>query len=217
MSRSRNGKHRPNEFSDPSDPQGMWVMMERFFEWMQIKNYSAKTIEVRRSYMGYFINWCAERGIVRPCEVTKPIIERYQRYMYQYRKRNGDPLSFRSQHARLVPLRSWFKWLTRNNHILYNPASEIELPKLEHRLPKHILTQSEAEQVVNTPNVSLPSGVRDRAILETLYSTGIRRMELINLRLYDVDADRGTIITVRQGKGPQGSDDSDWRAGAGLD
>jgi integrase/recombinase XerD len=196
----RHAKHKPSESSNLNDPQGMWVMMEQFFEWMRVKNYSEKTIEVRQVYLGYFINWCADRGIVRPAEVTKPIIERYQRFMYHYRKRDGDPLSFRSQHGRLVPIRSWFKWLTKNNFILYNPASEVELPKLGHRLPKHILSQSEAEEVINIPNVLKPAGVRDRAILETLYSTGIRRSEVINLRVYDLDADRGTLI-VRQGKG----------------
>jgi integrase/recombinase XerD len=100
----------------------------------------------------------------------------------------------------LTHIRAWFKWLARNNHVLYNPAADIELPRLEHRLPKHVFTQSEAEQVINIPNTSEPAGIRDRAILETLYSTGIRRIELINLRLYDLDADRGTIM-VRQGKG----------------
>jgi integrase/recombinase XerD len=197
---TRFAKHLPSESSNLNDPQGMWVMMEQFFEWMRVKNYSEKTIDVRKVYLGYFINWCADRGIVRPAEVTKPIIERYQRFMYHYRKRNGDPLSFRSQHGRLVPIRSWFKWLTKNNFILYNPASEVELPKLGHRLPKHILSQGEAEEVINIPNVLKPTGVRDRAILETLYSTGIRRSEVINLRVYDLDADRGTLI-VRQGKG----------------
>lgn len=196
----RYGKHRPNEASDPNDPQGMWAMLEQHFEWMQIKNYAPRTIEVRRMHLGYFINWCADRGILRPGEVTKPIIERYQRFMYHYRKQDGEPLSFRSQHNRLTHIRAWFRWLARHNHVLYNPAADIELPRLEHRLPKHVFTQSEAEQVINQPNTTTPDGVRDRAMLETLYSTGIRRLELINLRLYDFDTDRGTII-VRQGKG----------------
>ena len=99
-----------------------------------------------------------------------------------------------------MPLRAWFKWLARNNHILYNPASDMELPKLGHRLPKHVLTVSEAEQIIALADVTTNGGLRDRAILETLYSTGIRRMEVCNLRLYDVDYDRGTIM-VRQGKG----------------
>jgi integrase/recombinase XerD len=88
----------------------------------------------------------------------------------------------------------------KHYHILYNPASEMDLPRLEKRLPKHVLTEREAEQVINQPDINTTLGLRDRAILEVLYSTGMRRMEVINLKLYDIDADRGTII-IRQGKG----------------
>jgi integrase/recombinase XerD len=99
-----------------------------------------------------------------------------------------------------MPLRSWFKWLARQNHILYNPASDIEMPRLEHRLPKFVLTAGEAEQIIALPDLNTALGIRDRAILETLYSTGVRRLEVIGLRLQDVDHERGTLI-VRQGKG----------------
>jgi integrase/recombinase XerD len=186
--------------TDDGDPKGMVGLIKHRLEAMAVKNYSVQTVRLHKSYLCYFAKWCADRGITRPAEVTKPIIERYQRFMYHYRKPNGDPLSFSSQLGRLIPIRSWYKWLARNNHILYNPASDIELPKVEFRLPKHVLTQREAEQVINIPNITTPTGIRDRAILETFYSTGIRRMELMNLRLYDLDADRGTLI-VRQGKG----------------
>ncbi len=60
------------------------------------------------------------------------MLERYQRYLFLYRKKNGEPMSFRSQHSRLVPLRMWFRWMTRQNHLLHNPASELELPRLGH-------------------------------------------------------------------------------------
>ena len=106
----------------------------------------------------------------------------------------------RSQHTRLTPIRAYFKWLTRENHILYNPASEIDLPRLEKRLPRHVLTQAEVERVINQTDITTVLGIRDRAILETLYSTGIRRMEVIQLNLHDVDGDRGTLM-IRQGKG----------------
>ena len=99
-----------------------------------------------------------------------------------------------------MPLRVWFKWMTRQNLILHNPASEIELPRLGHRLPKHVLSASEVEQVMMQPNLADPIGLRDRAILEVLYSTGMRRLEIINLKLYDLDTERGTIL-IRQGKG----------------
>ena len=155
---------------------------------------------MRREYLRGFIDWCAVRGVSQFAEVTKPIIERYQRFLFHYRKKNGDPLSFRTQSAQLVTIRLWFRWMARHNHILYNPASDIELPRVSKRLPKHVLTVSEVEQIINQPNVKTPNGIRDRAILETFYSTGIRRMELVGLHPYDLDTERGTIM-VRQGKG----------------
>lgn len=182
------------------DPQGMPAMMERFFDWMAVRNFSPRTIVSRRVMLGLFIRWAADRGINRPGEVTKPVLERYQKWLHAYRKRNGDPLSVRSHHARVVPIRAWFKWLARNNHVASNPASELELPRMGFRLPKSVLSASEAEQVINRADVAVPLGVRDRAILETFYSTGMRRMELIGLRPEDVDAERGTVL-IRQGKG----------------
>lgn len=167
---------------------------------MLVKNFSEDTVETRRRQLRNFIDWAAARGISQPREVTKPIVERYQCYLYHYRKRNGDPLSFQSQNGRLVPIRCWFRWPARNNHILYNPASDIDLPKLEFRLPKIVLTASEAEKVINQPNITETLGIRDRAILETFYSTGVRRKELINLCPYDIDVARGTLL-VRLGKG----------------
>ncbi len=197
----RKGERRPKPvIGDPADPQGFCVLTKAFFDWMRLKNYSDRTIENREVYLNYFTIWCEERSLNRPTEVTRPVLERYQRYLYYYRKKNGQPLSFRSQHARLVPVRAFFKWLTKNNYTLYNPASELELPKLENRLPKHVLTEREVEQIMNLPDINDPIGIRDRAMLETLYSTGMRRMELINVKLYDIDADRGTVM-IRQGKG----------------
>ena len=197
----RKGEHTPlSPIGDPTDPDNLYAFMLRFLEWQRVKNYAARTIENREVYLRYFIEWCEERGLSRPQDITKPILERYQRYLFHYRKKNGEPLSTRSQHTRIVPVRAYFKWLTRENYILYNPASEIDLPRLEKRLPKHVLTQPEAELILNQPDLNTVFGLRDRAILETLYSTGIRRMEVIHINLYDIDADRGTLM-VRQGKG----------------
>ena len=90
--------------------------------------------------------------------------------------------------------------MARQNLLLHNPASEIVLPRMEHRLPKYVLTADEAEQIIQQAVISEPEGLRDRAILETFYSTGMRRMELANVKIYDLDADR-TTLTIRQGKG----------------
>jgi integrase/recombinase XerD len=189
-----------NSDNDHDDPHGMKVLLEKFLEWVLVKNFSQRTADIRRTCCGYFIEWAAQRGIARPGEVTRPILERYQRYLFYYRKDNGEPLSVRTQCSRLGSIKSWFKWLARSNHILYNPAGELEMPKIEFRLPKHILTAKQVEQIVSLPDLTTPLGLRDRAILETLYSTGMRRMELVNLSVYDVDSERGTVL-IRQGKG----------------
>jgi integrase/recombinase XerD len=182
------------------DPQGLVAYVLRYLEWLQVHNYAAPTVQNRQSYLGTFVAWCAERGLATPKEITKPILERYQRSLYTHRKANGEPLTFRAQHARLIPVRAFFKWLARQNYLLYNPASELELPRLEHRLPKHVLTKAEVEQVLAQPDTSESMGLRDRAILEVFYSTGMRRSELMGLGLFDLDRERGTVM-IRQGKG----------------
>ena len=191
----------PEKFSgDPSDPQGMNALARAYVESVRVRAYSEGTIKKRRLHLNLFIQWCDERDVNRPDEVTRQLIERYQRHLFHGLGKRGKPLSFSEQHSRLCTLRAWFKWLARANHLVLNPASELELPKLSHRLPRHILSKTEVEEVLNQPDVSTPFGMRDRAMLETLYSTGIRRMELASLQLHDVDVERG-VITVRQGKG----------------
>jgi integrase/recombinase XerD len=185
---------------EASPPDGFGVWAVRYLEALRVKNYSERTVENQESYLAFFFAWCEARSLTRPKEVTKPILDRYQRHLFHMRKPNGKPLTFASQVRALTPVRGFFKWLTRQNVLLWNPASEIELPKQERRLPKHVLTIDEAERILEQPDVSDAFGVRDRAILETLYSTGLRRMELIGLRVFDVDAERGTLM-VRQGKG----------------
>jgi integrase/recombinase XerD len=176
------------------------ALLEKHLEDLRLKNYSEYTIKNRRVHIGIFLAWAFERGITEPVEVTRTVLESYQRHVFNYRKKNGEPLSFTGQHDRLVPLRVWFKWMARQHHILHNPASELELPRLGMRLPKAVLTAAEAEQVLSQADIRDPLGLRDRAILETLYSTGMRRLELVNLKLWDLDLERATVA-IRQGKG----------------
>ncbi len=191
---------RPLVVGNPMDTLGLNRRMTQYLESMAIKNFSESTIEKREQYLSLFIYWCDQRGMLRPGEITKPIIERYQRYLFHYRKKSGEPLGFSGQTNRLIAIRAWFKWLTRENYILYNPASEIDLPKIEKRLPKAILNEREVEQIMNQTDLTTSIGIRDRAILEVFYSTGVRRMELINISIYDIDVERG-VLMVRQGKG----------------
>lgn len=182
------------------DSRGMRVLLGEFVEALAAKNFSPDTIRTRRSSLFAFLDWCDERSLVEPTEVTLPILERYQRWLYYFRQADGRPLSFRAQHHRLVSVKVFFRWLTKTHRTLFNPASELELPKLGQSLPRDILTFEEAAQVLNQPDVQEPIGIRDRSILEVLYSTGIRRKELASLKIYDLALDAGTL-RVTQGKG----------------
>jgi integrase/recombinase XerD len=182
------------------DARSLVAWLARYLEALRVKNYSPRTVENRERYVLAFAAWCEARSVTRPEEVTKPMVDRYQRHLFHYRSANGKPLTYRSQIEALTPLRGYFKWLARTNVLLCNPASELELPRPEKRLPKHVLTAAEAERVLLQPDVGEALGVRDRAILETLYSTGIRRREATEVTLFDIDQERGTLM-VRQGKG----------------
>lgn len=164
------------------------------------KGFSPYTVAYRSRSLAHLVAWLADRGVSHPAEVTKPVLERYQRSLFHYRKADGNPLSFRTQNSYLVPVKGLFKWLAQTNRILFNPASELELPKIERRLPRVVLNLPEVEAVLAGADLGEVIGVRDRAIMEVLYSTGVRRSELAHLRLHDLDVDRGTVV-IDQGKG----------------
>ncbi len=171
-----------------------------YLEWRDVHNYSLRARGSCESSLRGFGRWCEERGIGRPVEVTRGAVDRYQRWLYHHRRPDGRPLAVRTQISRLSYLRSFFKWLAKERYLLYNPASEIEMPREPVRLPVEAFTAAEVEQVLSVPKVSTPLGLRDRAVLEVLYSTGMRRSEVAWLDLYDLDAESG-VVTIRQGKG----------------
>lgn len=200
MPRKRSQIRKQAPVGDVRDPDSLYHHMLRYLAHLAEKNYSPRTIETREAYLRYFTAWCDDRSLTRPQQIDRPILERYQRYLFYYRKRDGEPLSTRSQHTRIIPLRHWFSWMVKQGHLLYSPATDLELPRLEKRLPKAILSAREAETVIAVPDVGNTSGLRDRAILETFYSTGMRRLELIHLTVHNLDLERGTVM-IRQGKG----------------
>ncbi|MFC1750743.1 site-specific tyrosine recombinase XerC [Pseudomonadota bacterium] len=179
---------------------GMTVYQKAFMDWSSMMGYTQATVKIRKTAIGNFIRWCDDRNLDKPQDVTKQILERYRRHLYYYRKPNGEPLSLSTQSTRLAPLKAFFKWLSKENHVLYNPASEMEMPRQHRSLPQHLLTLEEIEAILNQASIHGDMGIRDRAIIETLYSTGIRRMEAINLKLYDLDLNNGSLM-VRKGKG----------------
>ena len=153
-----------------------------------------------------------ERGLDDPREITKPMLERYQRWLFYYRKDDGSALTVGMQYQYLAPLKTWFRWLSREHHILANPAADLDLPRQPKRLPRSVPSVQEVEAILAEAEIDNPQGLRDRALLETLYATGLRRMELAGTAVYDVDLTRG-ILLVRHGKGGR---ERVGRAGDGL-
>ncbi len=183
-----------------SDPDSQTAYLSRFLEWMAINNYAKTTIAGREHYLGLFLHWCQQRDLIRPHEITRPILESYQRYLYRYRKHDGKPLTVNSQHNHMLHIRAFYRWLSKAHYILFNPASELDVPRQSKRLPRYVLSIKDTEKVLSIPDLNDSLGLRDRALLETFYSTGIRRLELIHLKRQNWDSELGTV-TVRQGKG----------------
>ena len=174
--------------------------IDDYLQWMALTNYAPRTITLRRKTLGYFLAWCEDRSLDSPATITKKILESYQRHLFHHRTTKGEPLTFHVQHNRLVQIRSFFTWLCKQDRLPANPAADLDLPKLTQRLPKTLLSVPEVESILALPDLSSPAGIRDKALLEILYSTGIRRNEAANLTLYDLQQDR-QIIVIRQGKG----------------
>jgi integrase/recombinase XerD len=168
--------------------------------WMRVHNYAETTINCRRQHLRGFIRFCHGHGVEDAREVTFELLQRYQQHLFEHRKRNGRPLTFATQAQRLVPVCHLFSWLRRSGMLRVNPASDLLMPKPDRRLPEATLSSHEMTLLLAQPDLSRPLGLRDRAILELFYSCGLRRQELIDLAIRDVDFDRGTVF-VRCGKG----------------
>jgi integrase/recombinase XerD len=185
---------------DRSDAFTLASLIDEWFRHLAERAYSPCTVEARKWALRTFVGWAEERELRRPEQITKPILESYQRWLFQYRKADGTPLGVCTQRSRLGALQNFFTWLCRENTLTANPAADLDLPRKPAKsLPKS-LTQEEVLTVLNLPDVTDPLGIRDRAILEVFYSTGLRRSELPRVDVSDLDLGRGLLI-VRKGKG----------------
>ncbi|HSK30033.1 MAG TPA: tyrosine-type recombinase/integrase [Candidatus Limnocylindria bacterium] len=117
----------------------------------------------------------------------------------RHRSRTGQRISAATLRQWLSIMRSFFTCLNRNGHLLHNPAERLAFPRPEQSLP-HVLNESEIARLIESPCITTAIGLRDRALLETLYASGIRHAEAHRLDLYDVDT-AAQRLTVRLGKG----------------
>jgi site-specific recombinase XerD len=146
-----------------------------------------------------FLDWLRDRGIPL-VDVRTSDIEAYQADVCTLRKKDGTPYSVDLQVHRLSSVKTLFRFLYQRGYVLIDASAPVEYPRREMRLPRGVLTREETRRLVEAPDTSTPIGLRDRAILETFYGTGIRAGELAKLKTIDVDTE-DKVLRVLLGKG----------------
>lgn len=176
----------------------MWHTDE-FIAHLRVLGRAAGTILYSTLYVRYFIEYARTQCVYSADEVTPRLINTYQLFIRKsINRKNAQPIAQRTILARLVVLRSYFEYLAKNNFILMNPTDAMHLPKRSQHLPE-IPRESEIKTLLESPDISTPDGLRDRAILELMYSSGLRRQEVINLNIIDIDLQKG-IVRINKGK-----------------
>lgn len=168
-----------------------------FRAWLVMKNYSPSTIHNYGDYMRLFGRHLEKKGITDLRKVSHSMIVEYQERL------SRQPIKKASQALRIRAVKRLFEFLMERNVILLNPCEGIVETPRGWRLPQPVLTEKEINKLLKAPNTGTKNGVRDRALLELLYSTGMRIGELERLTVYDVDLDNN-LVHIRRGKGGRG-------------
>lgn len=161
--------------------------------------YALKTAKGYLALLRQHLGWLGERGIALVETRTEDLLA-YQTSLFALRKKDGSVYSTAHLMRHVSVLKSFYGFLHRRAYALTNAAAALEYPRVEQRLPRLVLSQREARKIVEAPDTSTPLGLRDRAVLETLYATGIRAGELASLKLEDVDTEE-RLVRVVLGKG----------------
>lgn len=180
-------------------PGSLLDLMAQWIRDLTVRQYSPDTLRGHLGSLGMFAAWLDERDIRHAAQVTRGMIEVYQRHLHRCRQDDERPLSPMQQYKRLKTIAHFFGWAVRKGHLHANPASDLEYPRLPSTLPE-TLTEAEIAAVLAAPDLTDPEGLRERTVMEILYSTGLRRAEVVHLTLTDVDHERG-LVCVRAGKG----------------
>lgn len=173
-----------------------------FKEYLQLRNYSELTINQYNSSIKRFVEFLEEyyKRVDSLEKITKDILLDYHKYIMNLKMKNGLHYSNSTQGTKLKALRTFFKYLMKMDFILRDPSTIISMPKEEQRLTRNILTQDEMVKLLKSIKLNTPVNIRNRAIIEVLYSCGMRTFELCDLKLQDIDLKNFTV-TIVKGKG----------------
>jgi integrase/recombinase XerD len=180
----------------------MIALFDRFEAECRRVNWSEGTVKAYRERLNRFVGWlvAAEPTIESVDQITRATLNGFHQHLYEHVTKKGKPYASGTRKDFLVALKSFFRFCEKENVILADPALSLEYPKEAATLPRSIATLKEMRRLLREPDLATYVGLRDRAMLELLYSCGIRNSECRRLSVDDVDLSRG-YVTVRQGKG----------------
>jgi integrase/recombinase XerD len=161
--------------------------------------FEPKSVDDYLIHLRAFLGWLEEKGIELG-EVRTEDIQLHQNDVLAQKKKDGKPYSMGHHENRLIAIKSLFRFLYQRGYVLHDPASSLSFLRRENRIPRVILTPAEARKLLEAAKGKTPRELRDRAILETLYATGIRVSELSKLTPFDVDTEEKTL-RILLGKG----------------
>lgn len=165
------------------------------------RGYAQRTVDSYGPHLEAFEHWADQRRFHDCRDLDVEILRLYQSDVATQTSQYRRLLSLRTQAAMLGAVRRLCAFLTQRGHLLVDPARDLELPRTRRHVPPHGLpTPAEILRVIKVPDTRTPTGLRDRAVLEVLYSTGVRNAELRALRTWDADLAAGTL-SIHRGKG----------------
>lgn len=167
------------------------LLITEFLEYLEIqKGCSPLTIQRYRHYLRRFHNWLTENApTTKPADINLELIRRYRLYLAHLRARDGVPLERVTQSYHIVALRAFLRYLLVQRDIPTLSPDKIELPKQGSRSVS-FLNSDQIERLLKSPKIATNTGLRDRTILETLFSTGLRVSELVSLNRDQIDLER---------------------------
>ncbi len=188
----------------PGQRTKMDLALARFVDAMTAWNWSPRSITSYEQNIRCFFDWLGnETDVATLAEVTPETLAGYQMALVAMETKHGELLAVETQRHRLSALRAFFRDLAREGRLLRDPAASLTLPKQRRALPQALLTPEEALRLLDAIDTTTPLGLRDRAIVEVLYASGLRNAELRALTLADFDPAGQTLIVVA-GKGGKG-------------
>jgi len=171
----------------------------RYSDELRGRRFSDSSLEKARFELPRLIHHLRENGVKDARAVTEEHLVGYARRLEERVTRRGTPLAAASRASTISTMRRFFAFLASRGYLLHDPAQAIPLPRST-RLPRGILSETQARQLVAAPSPDSLIGKRDRAILELLYGTGIRLGEAARADVSDLDLREGVLL-VRSGKG----------------